>query len=119
MFDYLQPKDGPVVNGLESQEVVYAKDQPQYIPLRTLVNQNVTDKGYGRVISRWVLNDYQREAIAKGADIFLELLTFGERLQPIRISIGEGEPDPEWVKENLLGQKAEKAPKERGESPAA
>ena len=86
MFDYLSPKDGPVIRGLEDREVVYAKDQPEYIPLRTLVGAG-PDR---RVLSRWTLTDKQREAVAKGADIFLELSTFGQPLQPIRMMISDG-----------------------------
>jgi hypothetical protein len=48
MLDYLQPHNGPVVDGLEQQEVVYAKDQPEYNPLRTLKSSG----RMGAVISR-------------------------------------------------------------------
>ena len=87
MFDYLSPKNGPVVDGLESREIVYAKDQPEYIPLRTLRNDKDPMVG---VVSRWSPTAQQRKAIAEGADIFLELSTFGQPLQPIRMAIGDG-----------------------------
>lgn len=100
MFQYLQPKNGPVINGMEEQEVVYAKDQPEYIPLRTLVS-----KGPERsVFSRWTLTPEQRKAVAEGADIFLELLTYGGPLQPIRMAIGEGTEDKDWVRVCWLGE---------------
>lgn len=83
MFDYLKPHDGPVVVGLESHEVVYAKEQPEYNPLRVLRSKD----GMGRVLSRWALTDEQREAVAAGADIYLELVTFNQPLQPIRVAI--------------------------------
>jgi hypothetical protein len=89
MFDYLSPKDGPVIDGLESQEVVYAKDQPEYIPLRTLKS----DGPMGAVISRWTLTQEQRIAVVNGADIFLELSTFGNPLQPIRMAVSDGKMD--------------------------
>jgi hypothetical protein len=97
MFDYLSPKDGPVFEGLEQDEVVYGKDQPQYLWLRTIVSQG-DDR---RVTSRWTLTNAQREAIMEGADIFLELSTFGQPLQPTRLAIGD-EIDINWVKEVLL-----------------
>ena len=97
MFDYLQPKDGPVVEGLEHREVVYAKDQPEYLPLRTLVSRD----GQGRVVSRWSLTDKQRLAIAAGSDVFLELFTFGQALQPIRMAVSDGQPDEEWLRSFL------------------
>jgi hypothetical protein len=89
MYDYLSPKDGPIFEGLEHREIVYAKDQPEYIPLRTLVSIGPDRK----VLSRWSLTSKQREAVANGADIFLELSTFGKPLQPIRMMIGDGAPD--------------------------
>ena len=102
MLRYLNPKDGPVFDGLEDKEVVFAKDQPQYLPLRTLVSKG----GEQRVISRWTLTEDQRKAVADGADIFLMLLTFGEPLQPIQIATGDGTEDLDWVKLILLGERS-------------
>jgi hypothetical protein len=47
MFDYLSASIGPVVEGLEDYEKIYALDQPQYIPLRTLPGENgmAADRG--------------------------------------------------------------------------
>lgn len=89
MFEYLSPADQPVIAGLEDREVVFAKDQPEYTPLRALVSPD-NDKG---VLTRWTLTDKQREAVADGADIYLELLTFGQPLQPIRIIVSDLEGD--------------------------
>jgi hypothetical protein len=102
MWDYMQPKDGPVVDGLESQEIVYAEHQPQYIPLRTL-------RGSGKfvpVISRWSPTEEQRKLIADGADIYLELSTFGHPLTPIRMVVSDGKLDNDWVRVCVLGQPA-------------
>lgn len=85
MFEYLNPADKPVVDGLEAHEVIYAKDQPQYVPLRSL-RSNYAE---GAVLSRWALTAAQRKAVAEGADIFLELLTFGEPLQPILMAVSD------------------------------
>ncbi|HKN69727.1 MAG TPA: hypothetical protein VJX30_01780 [Terriglobales bacterium] len=87
MFEYLEPRDGPVIDGMESQEIVYAADQPEYIPLRTLIGPDVQMAG---VVSRWSLTPAQRKLVADGADIFLELSTFGNPLQPIRMAVGDG-----------------------------
>jgi len=100
MFDYLQPRNGPVVDGLEDQEVVYAKKSLEYAPLRTLVSSG----RMGGVISRWTLTPEQRKAIAEGADIYLELSTFHQLLQPIRMAVSDGKLDPRWVKMCLLDQ---------------
>lgn len=77
MFDIVKPHDGPVVVGLEQFETVYAKDQPQYQPLRTLPGRQGNS-----AISRFHFTDAQRKAISEGADIYLELLHFGGPLAP-------------------------------------
>lgn len=102
MFDYLHPKDGAVVDGMEFEEVVYAKDQPQYIPLRVLTDASPMKA----VISRWTLTEKQRESILNGADIYLELSTFGGPLQPIRMAISDGKLDNDWVRVCLLNKPA-------------
>jgi hypothetical protein len=106
VFDYLKPKDGPVLDGFEEKEVVYAKDQPEYIPLRTLISAGPERK----VLSRWTLTDKQREAVAKGADVFLELMTFGKPLQPIRMIISDGGsdclPDDDYLLEEVIQKPA-------------
>jgi len=84
VLSYLSPKDGPVLKGLEKHEVVYAKDQPQYTPLRTIKAKDE----YKSVLSRWTLTAEQRQIIAAGGDIFLECGTFGQPLQPLRLQVG-------------------------------
>lgn len=82
-MDYLQPYNGPVFQGGDETEVVFAKNQPEYIPLRC----SVGPMPERRCTSRWTLTDEQRQAILDGADIYLTLLTFGGPLQPILIGI--------------------------------
>jgi hypothetical protein len=112
MFDYLQPRDGAVVDGLESKEIIYAKNQPEYNPLRTLVSA-MPDR---RVWSRWTLTPEQRKAVAEGADIFLEYLTFGRPLQPLRMAVSDGKLDLDWVKTELLDETvpSKSCPKDEG-----
>lgn len=88
MFDILNPHDGPVVVGLEQFETVYAKDQPQYRPLRTLPGRDGNS-----AIARFSLNDAQRKAVAEGADIYLELLHFRRPLAPSLLMIMSEPPD--------------------------
>lgn len=86
-ISFLQPKDGPVIPGEEAREIVFAKNQPEYIPLRTIVGAGIERP----VLSRWAPTDEQRERIAEGEDLYLRLLTFGGPLQPIMLFIaGEG-----------------------------
>ncbi len=82
-MDYLSPFDGPVFPGEEQHEVVYAKNQPEYVPLRCFVDR----ERQGRATSRWTLTADQRKAIASGADLYLTLLTFNRPMQPILMGI--------------------------------
>lgn len=94
MLYFLQPSPEPVVAGLEDHEVVYAKDQPQYNPLR-VIRSNTSDC---QLLTRWTLTPEQRKDILDGADIYLELMTFGHPLQPIRIGVGK-DVDADYVRE--------------------
>jgi hypothetical protein len=85
---FLSPSDQPVFRGFENREVVYAKDQPEYNPLRTLRSSDRQK----RVLSRWQLDAEQRTRIANGEDIFLELMSFGEPLQPTRMFLAGNWP---------------------------
>ena len=91
-MEYLQPADRPVVEGLEQHEIVMGRDQPEYNPLRCLAG-NTTN---GERLSRWTLTPEQREAVANGADIFVELLTFNLEMNPIRVGIGESLDADGW-----------------------
>jgi|SRR5579863_7971476 len=93
MISYLKPKDGPVIEGLEEREIVFAKNQPQYLPLRTLVSDDKNRK----TLSRWEPSPEQRKAIAEGADIYLQLMTFGQPLQPILMLVSDGSWE-DWEK---------------------
>lgn len=77
-------------------ETVYAKDQPQYLSLPSLRNDlNLTVP----VISIWELSDGDvalmkamiecYEAGGPAPRLSLELSTFGQPLQPIRMTLGE------------------------------
>lgn len=98
MIEYLDIHDGPVVPGLEDYEVVYAKEQPQYRPLRAL-RANTPGQD---MFCRWALTPEQRLAIANGADIYLSVQTFGQPLQPVSVMIAaEGDIDPVETAKNL------------------
>lgn len=62
------------------RKVVFAKDQPEYLPLPAL-----TDGQY--VITRWKLSWRERLTCLVRGDLHLGLLTFGRPLQPIRMSV--------------------------------
>lgn len=74
----LTPID-PEIEILES--VVYAKNQPAYMPLPARRSSD------GEVVTRWRPNWRARLAIAFGADFYLTLLTFNQPLTPVRVGI--------------------------------
>ncbi len=90
VFEFLQPVDGPVIEGREAEEVVFAAEQPQYNPLRALpLKIDLCGQPVTSVWSRWRLTPEQREAIALGeTDIYLEMVTFRRPLQPVRMGVG-------------------------------
>src|SRR5271163_3487389 len=69
----------PEIEHLES--VVYAKDQPEYIPLPVSRTQD------GAVVTCWKLNWRERIRVALGANFYLTLLTFNQPLTPMRVEI--------------------------------
>jgi len=82
-FDYLSPATGAVVDGLEDHEKIYALEQmAEYLPLRTLPGENGKSAIY-----RLELSDGQRQMIAEGGDILVEILHFGGPLAPSRVMI--------------------------------
>ncbi len=87
----------PVIPGLEQHEKVFAKDQPQYLPLPALRTSE------GRVVARWSPTPEEREMIAQGADLFLGLLTFNMPLQPHFVYVAHANPDGAKALAQCLG----------------
>lgn len=76
----------------EGSNVVYAKDQPQYMPLP--VCKVPGDDGL--VISIWKPTDEERQRISEGANIAVSMLTYNQPLQPLMVSVSnieEKKPD--------------------------
>lgn len=74
-------------NSPEYNEVVFAKDQPQYLQLPAV---NVTyEDGTRSVISSYRLTWRERLKILFTGRLWLEQLTFGQRLQPQRPTVNE------------------------------
>jgi hypothetical protein len=72
----------PVIPGVDpARELVYAKDQPQYLPLPTHKTPD------GRVLSRWELSEEEVQQIVHTRSIYLTLLTFDQPLQPIILGV--------------------------------
>lgn len=89
----------PVIVGLEDREVVIAKNQDAFLPLPALVKQD--DAGQATILCRWQLDEVDRDKIAAGADVFVEVMlianyvvdTFGTKtivehvLPPIKVRV--------------------------------
>ncbi len=88
----------------ELDYVVYAKDQPQYIPLP------VRRSSDGEVVSCWKLNWKSRLAVLFGAKLYLTLLTFNNPLQPIRVAF---EKPAYPARENRFPQPTQEWPRPR------
>lgn len=67
----------PVIPGLP--EVVYAKDQPEYLPLPAHRAED------GCVTTRWRLTWKERLKVLVTGNIWLQLLTFNQPLQPVML----------------------------------
>ena len=81
-FDYLHPAIGPVVDGLDDAEKIYALEQAQYTPIRTIPGENGNSAIY-----RCELTPEQRQMVAEGADVLIEILHYGGPLAPSRVML--------------------------------
>lgn len=68
-----------------SREVVYAKDQPEYIPLPA---ERWKD---GTVVTKWNLSWKERLKVLFNGHFYLSVLTFNQPLQPVRLSVNRPE----------------------------
>jgi hypothetical protein len=75
----------PQIDGLQS--VVYAKDQPEYIPLPTSRDND------GTVVTCWKFDWRERLRILFGTPLYLTVLTFNHALQPLRPSLDKPEAE--------------------------
>ena len=65
----------------KGSNVVYAKDQPEYLPLPAHRAED------GRVTSCWKLTALERLRVLLTGRVYWAQLTFGDPLQPVRPSV--------------------------------
>lgn len=70
------------------REIVLAKNQPQYKELPAAVDET------GRITTRWALTWRERFDLLFGANVFLEVLTYRQPLQPVKLTVGFAEDGP-------------------------
>jgi hypothetical protein len=85
----------PVLPGSSEIEIVLGKGQPQYIPLPAVY----LDTPRRPMITRFRLDDDERAAIAAGADVVLQQLTFKEPFQPVNLQIVAQNEFPQFLEE--------------------
>jgi len=83
-----------------SKEIVYAKDQPEYLPLPSLRDRE------GVVLSRWKLSWQERLQALFFGDVFLAVWTFRSPLQPLWL----GTHEPQWFKPEIPYEQPDRVP---------
>lgn len=78
----VDPRVPPVLLPKGTTAVVYAQNQPEYVPLPTVRTPQ------GTLVTRWAPSDAEKAAIIRGDDIYVTVMTFGARLQPLQVSVG-------------------------------
>lgn len=73
-----------------TREVVYAKDQSEYLTLPVYVQPD------GTVHTCWMPDENEIKAILAGEPVVIEVLTFGTPLQPLRVFVPTREQIVEW-----------------------
>ena len=72
----------PVIPGKALKEIVFAKHQPEYIPLPAIRAADPT----GTVTTRWHLSWRERFQILFHGDLWLQMFTFHKLLQPVKLT---------------------------------
>lgn len=74
----MKPVEFPGVN------VVFAKDQPEYVPLPAM---KVPNDPQGLIITKWQLSPDELKRIQETGTIHLSVLTFNKPLQPVLLTV--------------------------------
>lgn len=73
--------------------IVFGAEQPEYKPLPA---QRIGNPQTGQIITCWSLAPDELKRVQETGIIFVSLLTFGQPLQPVLVSVDKPEPhDPE------------------------
>jgi hypothetical protein len=81
--------------GYDLQAVTFAKDQPEYIPLPVIRSIQVGGPTFqqGRLTSRWKLNWGERFRMLFSGNLWVQMLTFHNALQPVKLLAKEPKPE--------------------------
>lgn len=64
--------------------VVFAKDQPEYMPLPAM---KIPNDPQGLIITKWQLSPEELERIKETGTIHLSVATFNQPLQPVLLTV--------------------------------
>jgi hypothetical protein len=70
----------PVIPETNLEEVVYAKDQPEYQPLPSI---RAAD---GTILTRWSLTEEEKQQVLSQGYVYLLVMTFNQPLQPLLLT---------------------------------
>lgn len=71
------------------QTLIIAKNQPQYIPLPVHARADEA----GTLVACYEFDEAERAKIAAGGKLWVSVLTFGDKLQPMRLELDKPEMD--------------------------
>lgn len=72
-------------------ETVIAKDQSEYLPLPAIIHRS-----HAMVTTRWKLSWGERFRCLLCGDVYLQQMTFGMRVQPVKLQTEEPSVDEVW-----------------------
>jgi hypothetical protein len=76
----------------EEQNVMFAKDQPEYLPLPAF------KQGNGDVITCWHLTDEEIDKLTESRSLYLSVKTFNQPLQPVYLTVDKTDLFPSAIK---------------------
>src|SRR5690242_12678340 len=74
-------------------QVIFAKDQPQYLQLPANTNGH-------QVETKWKLTFKERMEVLFSGHLYLTFLTFGQPLQPTRLSVNRDQDDDPVIEQH-------------------
>lgn len=90
------------VIGFPEQAVVFAKDQPEYLPLPAY---RFKDDPHGRIACCWRLSWRERFKILLSGVLWQQVLTFNQPLQPQKLTIDKPAMQPNAGTERTAADK--------------
>jgi hypothetical protein len=78
----------PVAPRTGDPEQTYAENQLEYAAVTVAIHDNGDGSRY--LLTRWRLTDEEKAAVARGEDVYVAQLNFGQSMTPLVVQIGAG-----------------------------